>query len=163
LKNRPINILMTSLVLLITAGYSTLSLAHGDEIHPVEKTEFVGVDSAAGQIVKQFHHALQAGNEVIVRQSLADNVQIYEGGKVERSLADYASHHMHADMAYLKGLSITLKEHQVTITGDIAISTAISHAQGEYKGKSVDSITMETLVLVKQVDGGWKITHVHWS
>jgi ketosteroid isomerase-like protein len=82
---------------------------------------------------------------------------------VERSLSDYASHHMHADMAYLTGLTITLKEHRVTITGDIAISTAISHAKGEYKGKSVDSISMETLVLAKQKDGSWKITHVHWS
>jgi ketosteroid isomerase-like protein len=162
MKKRPLNIL-PSLVLLISAGHSTLTFAHGDETHPVEKTEFVGVDSAAGKIVKQFHHALQTGNEAIVRQSLAENVQIYEGGKVERSLADYASHHMHADMAYLNGLTITLKEHQVTITGDIAISTAISHTRGEFKGKSVDSITMETLVLVKLVDGSWKITHVHWS
>jgi len=163
MKNRPVTILLTGLILLISTGHSNLTFAHGDETHPVEKTEFVGVDSAAGQIVRQFHHALQTGNEAIVRQSLAANVQIYEGGKVERSLTDYASHHMHADMAYLKGLTITPTEHQITITGDIAISTAISHAQGEYKGKSIDSITMETLVLTKQADGSWKITHVHWS
>jgi ketosteroid isomerase-like protein len=163
MKNRPVTILLTGLILLISTGNSNLTFAHGDETHAIEKSEFVGVDSAAGKVVKQFHNALQTGNETLIRQSLAENVQIFEGGKVERSLADYTSHHMHADMAYLKSLSITLKEHQVTITGDIAISTAISHAQGEYKGKSIDSITMETLVLVKQVDGSWKITHVHWS
>ncbi|AZG75174.1 DUF4440 domain-containing protein [Shewanella livingstonensis] len=147
----------------MSAGYSSLSLAHGDETHVVEKTQFIGIDSAAGKVVKQFHNALKTGNEALVRQSLAENVQIYEGGKVDRSLAEYASHHLHADMAYLKGLTITLTEHQVAITGDIAISTAISHAQGEYKSKSVDSISMETLVLTKQVDGTWKIIHVHWS
>jgi ketosteroid isomerase-like protein len=163
LKNIHIKVLLTSVMLLVSAGQSSLSLAHGDETHPTEKTEFVGVDTAPGRVVSQFHSALKAGNEAVVRQSLADNVQIYEGGKVERSLSDYASHHMHADIAYLTGLTITLKEHRVTITGDIAISTAISHAKGEYKGKNVDSISMETLVLAKQTDGSWKITHVHWS
>jgi ketosteroid isomerase-like protein len=163
MKNRSITILLTSAMLLMSAGYSGLSLAHGDKTHVVEKAQFIGIDSAAGKVVTQFHNALQTGNEAIVRQSLTENVQIYEGGKVERSLAEYASHHLHADMAYLKGLTITLKEHQVAITGDIAISTAISHAQGEYKSKSVDSITMETLVLVKLADGSWKISHVHWS
>ncbi|UJF20875.1 YybH family protein [Shewanella sp. OMA3-2] len=163
MKNRQVAVILTGAMLLISAGYSGLSLAHGDETHVVEKAQFIGVDSAAGQLVKQFHNALQTGNETIVRLSLAENVQIYEGGKVERSLVEYASHHLHADMAYLKGLTVTLKEHQVSITGDIAISTAISHSQGEYKGKVVDSINMETLVLTKQGDGSWKITHVHWS
>jgi ketosteroid isomerase-like protein len=163
MKNRPVTILLTGLILLISTGHSNLTFAHGDETHAIEKSEFVGIDSAAGNVVKQFHAALQMGNEAIVRQSLAANVQIFEGGKVERSLTDYANHHMLADMAYLKGLTITPKEHQVTITDDIAISTSISHAQGEYKGKSIDSMTMETLVLIKQADGNWKITHVHWS
>lgn len=163
MNNSPLTILITTGILLMSAGQSSLSFAHGDETHPIEQKAFIGVDSAAGNVVKQFHAALQMGNEAIVRQSLAVNVQIYEGGKVERSLTDYANHHMLADMAYLRGLTITPKEHQITITGDIAISTSISHAQGEYKGKSIDLMTMETLVLIKQADGHWKITHVHWS
>ena len=163
MNNSPLTILITTGILLMSAGQSSLSFAHGDETHPIEQKTIIGVDSAAGNVVKQFHAALQMGNEAIVRQSLAANVQIYEGGKVERSLTEYANHHMLADMAYLKGLTITAKEHQITITGDIAISTSISHAQGEYKGKSIDSMTMETLVLIKQADGHWKITHVHWS
>ena len=163
MKPRKVVTLLTGLSLLFSAGQSSLLFAHGDEKHTTEPTAFIGMETAPVKRVQQFHQALKAGDEAIVKQLLAEDVLIYEGGNAERSLADYASHHMGADMAYLKNLTITLKELQVKVVGDIAISTAISHATGEYKGKQIDSTAMETLVLSKQHDGSWKIIHIHWS
>jgi ketosteroid isomerase-like protein len=34
--------------------------------------------------------------------------------------------------------------------------------KGAYKGKPVDRLTTETMVLRKTPDG-WRIVHVHWS
>ncbi|MBP6013449.1 MAG: hypothetical protein KBA31_14585 [Alphaproteobacteria bacterium] len=33
---------------------------------------------------------------------------------------------------------------------------------GEYSGKPINSISLETMVLHRQ-PAGWKIVHVHWS
>jgi len=163
MKNGRILTLITGFSLMFFAGHSTLVSAHGEAIHEAKSTAFIGMDSAQAKLIQQFHQALKAGDEMAVRMALAEEVLIYEGGNAEHSLADYASHHMYADMAYLKDLNITLKEHHVRIMGDIAISTAISHTTGEYKSKKIDSTGMETLVLAKQRDGSWKIIHIHWS
>lgn len=160
------NIFMTlsgSLMLVFSIGTSLTVLAHSDEKHKSVPAVFIGIDSAPGKVVKQFHQALKAGDEATIRKVLAEDVLIYEGGKAERSLTDYASHHMHADMAYLNGLSVTPKEHHVRLMEDVAVSTSITHFSGEYKGKEVDSTAMETLVLAKQSDGNWKVIHIHWS
>lgn len=154
--------LITGFTLLFLAGYCNLVFAHGEENHDSESMAFIGMDSAPAKLVKKFHKALRVGDEATVMMALSEEVLIYEGGNAERSLADYVSHHMYADMAYLKAINITLKEHQVRIMGDIAISTSISHSTGEYKSKKIDSTGMETLVLAKQ-SGGWKIIHIHWS
>jgi ketosteroid isomerase-like protein len=163
MKNNNLYRLMTGLILSIFLGQSPLALAHGDEQHTPEASLFVGMELAPAKVVKAFHQALRTGDTNGVSLALASDVLIYEGGNAERSLTEYASHHMQADMAYLKGLTVTTKEQQVRIMGDMAISTAISHSKGEFKGKAIDSIGMETLVLAKQGDGSWKIVHIHWS
>ncbi|HBN90362.1 MAG TPA: DUF4440 domain-containing protein, partial [Rheinheimera sp.] len=41
-------------------------------------------------------------------------------------------------------------------------SVSRSQLTGDYKGKPVDVVSKETLVLV-DTSAGWKIVHVHWS
>ena len=123
---------------------------------------FVGLDSMAGKTVQRFHHALSSNDKITARQLLADDVQIFEGGRVERSADEYAGHHMLSDMKYLAVINSELIEHQVNVIGDIAISLSRNKISGMYKGKQRNYESKETMILEKQ-SGDWKIVHIHWS
>lgn len=135
--------------------------AHGNEKHTAPAL-FVGESTAAAQAVKAFHQALRAGDANAARAMLADDVLIVEGNGVERSADEYASHHMLADMKFMAAVQVEALEHQTKVLGKVAYSVSRSQLTGDYKGKPVDVISKETLVLVDNGDG-WKIVHVHWS
>ena len=155
--------LFSGLILLLGANYSGLVLAHGDEEHQVVTKVFIGMEQPVAKVVGEFHRAIQSGDEASVKRILATDVLIYEGGNIERSLQEYASHHMSADMAYLKGLTVIMLEQQIQVYGNTAISMSVTKLSGVFKGKSIDSQGMETLVLNKETDGDWQIVHIHWS
>ncbi len=149
------------LTLMLSVNSPNIS-AHGDKQKHHSNALFSGIDSGAGRAVKQFHHALQNGDEKLARRLLADDVLIFEGGGIERSADGYASHHMKADIKFLKELKIKTLEHQVKIAGEMAYSSARTSMKGEYNGKKIDITSMESIVL-KKVNGSWLITHIHWS
>ena len=155
MKMKTINIL---LVLLMT--FSFAANAHGDKNK--DKGLFKGVDTPAAKVVLAFHQALETGNQKQARAQLADDVTIFEGGRVERSADEYAHHHMLTDMKYLAAMKSDTLEHQVTILGNTAISASSSQTKGTYNGEERDYQGMETMVLEKQ-NGEWKIKHIHWS
>ncbi len=108
---KTINIL---LVLLMT--FSFAANAHGDKNK--DKGLFKGIDTPAAKVVLAFHQALETGNQKQARAQLADDVTIFEGGRVERSADEYAHHHMLSDMKYLAAMKSDTLEHQVTILGN---------------------------------------------
>jgi|GEM_PF-160955 len=127
-----------------------------------EKGPVSGLETEAAKVVTTFHKALRTGDGRLARSLLADQVTIFEGGRVERSADEYTQHHMQADMKYLKEMNIEVLEHQVQVMGTTAISKSRTHTKGKYKGKEHDNEGMETIVLEKQ-GKLWKIKHIHWS
>lgn len=121
-----------------------------------------GLDGEAARTAIAFQQALRDGDADTARRLLANDVHIYEGKGVERSADEYAHHHMPGDMAFLKSLSFTPLEHRVREAGDMAYSVAKTRLQGQYKGKDIDLISVETLVLAR-TNIGWRIVHIHWS
>ncbi|MED5523717.1 MAG: nuclear transport factor 2 family protein [Pseudomonadota bacterium] len=121
-----------------------------------------GLDGEAARAAIAFQQALRDGDAEAVRRLLADDVHIYEGKGVEHSADEYAHHHMPGDMAFLKSMSFTPLEHKVREAGDMAYSVAKTRLQGRYKGKDIDLISVETLVLAR-TGNSWKIVHIHWS
>lgn len=120
------------------------------------------LDSPAAKAVLAFRKALETGDAAAAIALLGDNLTVYEGGNVERSAAEYASHHLHADIKYLLAVDTKVIEQQVQVIGNTAISISRSQTSGTYKGKVRDHEGMETLVLEKQGEQ-WKIIHIHWS
>jgi ketosteroid isomerase-like protein len=120
------------------------------------------LDTAAAKVVISFHKALQTSDKKLARMHLANDVQIFEGGKVERSADQYAHHHMLSDMKYLGAMKSEILEHKVNVLGNTAISLSRTHITGTFKDKERDYQGMETMVLEKQ-HGEWKIIHIHWS
>ncbi|MDX5406227.1 MAG: nuclear transport factor 2 family protein [Chromatiaceae bacterium] len=156
-KIQALTVISLGMALLSSAGV----LAHGNEKHDAPAL-FVGENTAPALTVTAFHHALRSGDTKSARAMLADDVLIVEGNGVERSADEYASHHMLADMKFMAAVHAETLEHQTKVLGNMAYSVSRTQLTGEYKGKPVDVVSKETLVLVDNGDG-WKIVHVHWS
>lgn len=151
-------IINTLLVILMTVSFGVA--AHGDE--DKGKGLFKGLDTPAAKAVVTFIKALQTSDVKLARAQLADDMTIYEGGKVERSADEYAHHHMLSDMKFLSAIKSKTLEHQVTVFGNSAVSTSRSYMTGTYKDKELDFQSMATMVLEKK-NNEWKIKHIHWS
>jgi ketosteroid isomerase-like protein len=75
--------------------------------------------------VDAFHTALASGNTRAALDLLAEDVLIFKSGGVERSRAEYASHHLAADAAYSAAVRRTLITRSHGETGDAACVTSV--------------------------------------
>ena len=111
---------------------------------------------------KALHQALSSGDVGKVKTLLDPKVLILESGGAERSWADYAAHHLKADMDFLKTVTYRLQRQTGDTVGDFAWVASEARMTGTSKDKPVDIQSAETLVL-KKAAAGWKVVHVHWS
>ncbi len=111
---------------------------------------------------KELHEALSAGDAAGVQKLLDPKVTIMEGGNVERSLGEYAGHHLPADLKFMKSVRYTLQRQTGDSSGDLAWVASEAQLTGTSEGKPVNLVSTETLVL-KNVGGTWKVVHIHWS
>ena len=112
--------------------------------------------------LNSFHAAINSGDRQTVMAALSPDVLIFESGGVERSRAEYASHHMKSDMAFLAQMGHDQISQAASEQGDTAWIVTESRIYGRYKEKDIDIVSTETAVLKRGADG-WKIVHLHWS
>ena len=110
----------------------------------------------------QFRAALKAGDATGAAAFLSDQVKIYEGGYVESSKSEYQNHHLEAHIAFAKATDYAVLKRDISIWGDTAVSTTESKTTGEYRGRTINSLGTETMVM-RRVQGQWRIIHIHWS
>jgi ketosteroid isomerase-like protein len=118
--------------------------------------------SEAAKVVDAFHAALAKNDTSAAAALLSDSALIFEGGRVERSKAEYASHHLAADAAYASAVPASLVRRSGYADGDTAWIASETRATGRYKDKPVDRLSTESMVLKKDA-AGWHIVHIHWS
>lgn len=114
------------------------------------------------QALDAFHAALVAGDKAKVHELLDPQVAIYESGKVERSLEEYASSHMAGDMEFASTAKRKVLSQQVRKAGDVATIWSETETEATARGKPVTLMGFETAVLEKKA-GKWRIVHIHWS
>jgi ketosteroid isomerase-like protein len=114
------------------------------------------------KVVDDFNAAIVAQDRATVERSLDPAVQIFEAGYVERSRDEYLGHHFLEDAKFAKGLKTRILKRGETQSGDVAVVWTETATEGSYEGKPVKLLGTETMVL-KQVDGQWRIVHLHWS
>lgn len=112
--------------------------------------------------VDAFHAALQRGDADSAAALLADDALVFEEGGVERSKAEYAAQHLPADAAFSRQVASAVTRRSGGVEGAIAWVASEGRMTGTYKGKVIDRVTIETMVL-RRVRGNWKIVHIHWS
>jgi ketosteroid isomerase-like protein len=116
----------------------------------------------AEAVVDGFHLALAKGDTKAAAALLADDALIFEEGAAERSKAEYAGHHLPADAAFSQAVKSETARRSSDAVGDIAWVASEGRTKGTFKGRQVDRLTAETMVL-RRTGEGWKIVHIHWS
>lgn len=113
-------------------------------------------------VVDAFHAALGSGDPEAVLSLLTEDVMVLEEGGAERSRDEYAGHHLPADMTFAAATTAEVTRRAAWVEGDVAWVLTEGRTVGAFKGRPVDRLTAETMILHRQ-DGGWRIRHIHWS
>lgn len=117
---------------------------------------------AAAATVDAFHAALRRGDTKAALALLADDALVFEEGRAERSKAEYAAHHVGADAEFSKAVPGERTHGRGDAAGDIAWIATEGRTKGTFRGRAVNRVTDETMVL-RRIRGTWKIVHIHWS
>lgn len=112
-------------------------------------------------VVRAFHAALVRGDSAAALALLADDATILESGARETK-AEYRAHHLPADIAFVQAVRGEPVTPDVTVVGDAAWASSTSASRGEYKGRAVDAVGAELMVLSRTGEG-WRIRAIHWS
>jgi len=112
-------------------------------------------------VIEQFRAALAGGDSAGAMALLAPDAVVLEGGWVE-TREDYAAGHLTADMAFLAGMTTKIVSRTVTLAGEVAWVSTVSHTDGDYDGRAISNRVAELMILGRG-DGGWLIRAIHWS
>ena len=120
------------------------------------------VTTASEAAVDAFHSALAKGDTKAAAALLTDDALIFEEGGAEHSKAEYAAHHLPADAEFARSIRMSPARRFGDQANGMAWIATEGRMTGMYKGKHVDRITTESMVL-RETAAGWKIVHIHWS
>jgi mono/diheme cytochrome c family protein/ketosteroid isomerase-like protein len=142
-------------------GHHHEGMDHDEHEQESQEPKLPAVAAPAAAAVDNFQKLLAAADTNGAGALLDPQVLIYESGGVERSRAEYASHHLMADSAFLKDADVQVISRNGNAVDDLAwIAT---EAELKTKGsKPMDLVTTETMVL-KRGPEGWHVAHIHWS
>jgi len=112
-------------------------------------------------VVEGFQAALAAGDSVRALSYLAPDAVILESGDLE-TRAEYAAHHLGADMAFVQAVPSTRVTTEVFQDGNTAWVASVSTSKGTYRERPISSQGAE-LVVLSRTDAGWRIRAIHWS
>lgn len=155
-------LLTTAIAALAAQPAPTQHQAHEATTNAASSNALSPPAAEAAAAVDAFHAALDRGDTRSAAALLADDALIFEGGGVERSKAEYESHHLAADAAFSAAVPLTLTRRAGHSDGMVAWIASEGRATGTYKGKAVDRVSAETMVL-RRTAGAWQIVHIHWS
>ena len=144
-------------------------LASANELHAQSSDRSVArpaptqaSDSAAvASVVHAFHAALAAGDSSAAVALLREDAVILESGGLE-TVVEYRAHHLPGDIAFAQAVRSELAPVAVRVRNDVAWTWAASRTTGNYRGRTIDSTGVESMVLLR--DGTtWRIVQIHWS
>jgi ketosteroid isomerase-like protein len=141
---------------------------------PASVTKLVAGAGEAGQAaasapieawLKGYDAAFNAKDLSQLARFYHPDVTIYEGGGINNGWADYRDKHLGPELAAFEQLEFGHSDLVVHLLGDgqTAYATSRYRLKAKMGERQVDSEGLETLVLLKQGDGTWRIRHAHTS
>lgn len=144
-------------------GSETAAHSH-DHASMATTTSLTSLPAAAtdaAAVVDRFQQLLAKGNTSAAAELLDPGILIFESGGAERSRAEYASHHLKEDAAFMKTATLRPLSRTGGVSGDLAFVATESSLKTD-GATPIDLVTTETMVL-KRTSQGWRVAHVHWS
>lgn len=148
-------------VFFVTIVFSVNASGGGDDDGESAGTFVVSDSGDVVATVARYHAALSAGDSLGALALLSEDVTILESGGVE-TRADYRAHHLSADIEFAKAVPSQRTVTGAKVRGDVAWVTGTSTTQGEFRGRPVNSVGAELMVLSRE-GSAWKIRAIHWS
>jgi ketosteroid isomerase-like protein len=142
--------------LLLALLASGIGQGHAQTVRPATSSA-----SEPVAVVEAFFKALAAADFGAATALLDAEALIFESGGVERSRAEYASHHMKDDASFLQAATQRVLSRSTDARGELAWVATESRLTTA-GAKPADIISTETMVLRRSSDG-WRIVHIHWS
>ena len=120
-----------------------------------------GDSAAVAATVDRFHAAIVAGDSALALSLLGPDAVVLESGGVE-TREEFRAHHLPADIAFAQAVKSERAAMRVFVRGDVAWASSTSTTTGEYRGRQVNSVGAELVVLAR-VGKEWTISAIHWS
>jgi ketosteroid isomerase-like protein len=122
-------------------------------------------EAAIAAWLQRFDEAFNAKDLDRLATFYHPDVTIYEGGGINTGWVDYRDHHLGPELKSFENLQFAHNSPKVTLLpgGQSAYAMSEYSLKARIGEREVDSRGLETLVLVKQPDGAWKICHAHTS
>lgn len=149
-------------VLAIAASVGGANLASAQDRQTAQAAAMQPAAQGAAATVDAFHRALASGNVSGALAYLSEDAIVFESGGIERGKKEYAAHHAAADAEFAKAVPSRTVRRSGQASGDFGWILTEGRTTGSFKGKHVDRVTTETMLL-RRTGTTWRIVHVHWS
>jgi ketosteroid isomerase-like protein len=125
-----------------------------------------GTDAAAIEAwLKGYDAAFNAKDLDRLATFYHPDVTIYEGGGINNGWIDYRDRHLGPELKAFENLQFGHSNTRVSVLpgGQSAYATSDYFIKAKMGERILDARGLETLVLIKDADGNWKIRHSHTS
>jgi len=129
------------------------------------RADGAGAGTAIAQWLAAYDQAFNAKDLAKLATFYHPDVTIYEGGGINRGWADYRDHHLGPELKGFENLQFAHANVQATVLegGKAAYVTSDYSLKAKMGARDIDSGGLETLILVQDGSGAWKIRHSHTS
>ena len=156
------NAFILAFVLVLCAPLTVSGLVSPERQPAAGASSCPTADSAAVmRAVGRFHEILSTGDTTGLDALLAPDLKVLEGGTVENR-QEYLSQHLPEDIEFTKAVNEKRASTSYTCEGNVAWLVTTSTASGNFKGRAIDSVGAELMILSRTQEG-WKIRAIHWS
>lgn len=138
-----------------------VTLIVGTAVMPLSAQVPKGPEAEVLKVVNAFHDEMKKGNSAAVARLLAPDVLLLEAGGIE-TRAEYEKDHLPADIEFEQAVTTTFAPYRVTVVGDAAWVVNRSEYKGAFRGRSIDNLGVELMVLARE-GSDWRIRAIHWS
>jgi ketosteroid isomerase-like protein len=125
------------------------------------QTPEVADSAAVLAVVERYQAAMVSADSATALSLLSLDAVILESGGIE-TREEYRAHHLPADIGFARSVSHRRSNVRVIVKGDVAWVSSTSTAQGESRGRQINSRGAELMVLSRE-PVGWRIRAIHWS
>src|SRR5215207_4164873 len=160
---RPETPIMKKSLRLLPMLFATLgACALGAQASSATVTGAASTDSVAVvQVLERFRAAAAAADSATMLSLLAPDAVVLESGGAE-NVTEFRAHHMAADIEFARAVQETRAPLRLVVRGDLAWAAGTSTAQGQFRGRAVNSSGAELMVFTRTPQG-WRIAAIHWS